>query len=81
MFEWYYFNQALAVVDKVPKEVTICATAYILITDIHKRITQTKIEEIKANKEVQTKTLEVERLRLELELQRTKHPIAPPKSV
>ena len=67
MFQWYYFTQALEFVDKIPKEVAICGTVYLIVTDIHKRMTQTEIARINAEKETQIAALEIERIKLENE--------------
>jgi hypothetical protein len=69
MFDDYFaLSRILGVVDRIPREVTICAAAYCLITDIHKRQSRVKLEQIKAEAQVRTVELEVEKLRLQIEL-------------
>lgn len=68
MFEYYYLGQILKVVDQIPREITVCAAAYLLISDIHKRQSQVKLEQIKSDAKVHAIELEVEKLRLQLKL-------------
>lgn len=68
MFNWWYLGTIVNAIDRIPREVTISVAVYCIVTDLHKRHTQVQIEEIKAN--VQVAKLEVEALKLKLELQK-----------
>jgi len=67
MFEWFYWSSIASYIERMPKEAIYCAAGVYLITDIHKRQTQVKLEETKAK--VRTAELEVEALKLKLKLQ------------
>lgn len=71
MFEYYQLQSILRAVDRIPREVTICAAAYLLITDIHKRHANVQLERIKSQAKVHAIELEVEKLRLQLKLRET----------
>ena len=68
MFEMLFWNQALEVVRKIPKEIAIAGAAYCLISDVLKVKQNLGLAEIKANQLVRVAELEVEALKLKKEL-------------
>jgi hypothetical protein len=75
MFEFWYLPSIINAIDKVPKEVAIGVAAYFTLTELHKRHTQVKIEEVRAK--TQVANLEVEALKLKLKLQENEPHIKP----
>lgn len=68
MFDYWYLSSAINAIKHLPKEIVYAATAGLTINEIHKRYTQTKIAEIKANAKARELELEVEKLKLQMEL-------------
>jgi methyl coenzyme M reductase subunit D len=68
MFEYWYLSNILNAAQKLPKEFVYAAAAGLTVNEIHKRYTQTKIVEIKANAKARELELEVEKLRLQMDL-------------
>ena len=67
MWPWWSYSSLADAASKLPKEALVAIAAYFIITDVHKRNTQVKIEEIKAT--TRNAELEVEALKLKLKLQ------------
>lgn len=68
MFDYYYLAQAMRFIDKVPREVSIGVAAYFIVNEIHKRHCQVKIKEIEEQAKVHAIELEVDKLRLQIQL-------------
>lgn len=77
MFEAFYINRALELVQKLPKEVIAATAAYALITELYTKHTQVQKMAIKANADIKVAelTFETERLRLEIEQLKRNRPI------
>lgn len=68
-YEYYNFARLLQVIDKVPKEITICGTAYFLVTDIYKRHTDAKVKIAQAEAKAQIAETELEALKVKRDMQ------------
>jgi hypothetical protein len=75
MFPWYInYSDLLESISKIPKETIVAGVAAYVVIDIHKRNTQVKIAEAKA--QLRGAELEVEALKLKRELQKNNPDIA-----
>ena len=72
MFSYWYLPSILAAAEKLPKEFVYAAAAYFTITEMHKRHTQVQSKSIESNAKVRIAELEVEKLGLQLELEKIK---------
>lgn len=68
MFEFFGWTYAADAISKLPKEIVYAGIGYLALNDITKRIAHVKIEQSKS--ETRKAELEVEALKLKLELQK-----------
>lgn len=68
MFDYMFLSSAIESLQKLPKEFVYAATAYLAVTEVHKRHAQVQISAIESNAKVRIAELEVEQLRLQLDL-------------
>lgn len=68
MFDYLFLNSAIESLQKLPKEFVYAAFACVTVTEVHKRRAQVQTSKIAADAKVRIAELEVEQLRLQLDL-------------
>lgn len=68
MFDLLFLGTFLESLNKIPKEIVYGTAAYFTLTELHKQYAKMKTAKFEAYAQVQALELEVEKLRLQLEL-------------
>jgi len=68
MFDLLFLGSFLESLNKVPKEIVYGTAAYFTLTELHKQYAKMKTAKFEANAQVYVLELEVEKLRLQIEL-------------
>jgi|1185.fasta_scaffold920922_1 hypothetical protein len=73
MFNYWYLSSAINAAKDLPKEFIYAGIAGLTINELHRRHSNVKLEEIKANAKARELELEVEKLRLQIALRETRN--------